>query len=300
MFTYPQYLEVLKGIDEKGWYLKDEAIEKYYNDTRKTPMDYDSDDLFTVLTSYYSLGSVSMVAHRIDAFRNFYESLQAEGRRFDNPALDARINSTYIVKNTNYMRPCYSRSDVADIINCVPDQESRLWYEALVLTFYDGVSYALSDFATIRYSDFDQINKTVRGRIISDRLAYLYTRVADIDSIKGANGRTIYLGNHKNTLIPVGVSDKTTSISAYLCKKFNSLSKLSKREVNADLLYNSGFVWYLIDEVGEDMVFEMMDATRFSPKSMKRIAEVTTEYGYVETPGNLKRRIRVYVNSLRK
>lgn len=300
MVTYPQYLDVLNKLDDKGWYLKDKAIEDYYNDTDKTPIDYDSDDLFEVLTTYYAPGSVSMIAHRIDAFKDFYENLQAEGYRFDSPALDARINATYIAKNANYMRPCYSNQEVEEIINCIPDQDSRLWFEALAMTFYDGVSNGLTDFVTIRYSDFDPINKTVRDRKISDYLADLYRDVAEISAIKGANSRTIFLHNHKNTLIPVGTSDKPPSVRAYLSKKFQMLSELSGREVTADLLYNSGFVYYLVDAVGKDTLFDMMDATRFSPRAMEEIAEATTRYGYVEIPRNLKRRIRVYVNYLRK
>lgn len=270
--------------------LNNSFLDRYCDNKNKSPQDFSEMDLFLYLTQV-SGSSISRMTHIIIAWKRYYEYLQEISYRKDDPA--DYINARIVVEYTQNHYPYYTDEEINSIF---PKLEyNKIFSEALIRSYYEGVVPKSTDLYELNYSDVDftcHNIKTKRGtKSISGRLSDIYRELRFVDAILGD---TKIIGRQKQKSQPTNFPrpDSLFPISGrgqnngklFFSRRIDAVSQNAGMKLTPLFLYYNGFINSLIGKYGLNMSLIMLD-TKNDKTAIKQLTNFADEYLFI-VPAN--------------
>ena len=255
MHTYDEYIKLVDEFIQQSQYSRKElmlyldspVIKNFYENTGKTPLDYQFNDGTLMLLRRDKYPHDSTIQKYIRYLTQFNTYAQKYGYDLDYTA-DPSFQARYIVEHSEHSLPYYAPEDIKDIIG--KQKIDKEWREALIRTFYEGVAKSPYELFSLRTSmvDFDNHKITTERNTfsISDELTNAYYAVSKMECIHISHHRGGGVGRKEITsppgsLIPSTASTKMT-FKQFCKKRFYKISDDADEYVTSKLLYYNGYI----------------------------------------------------------
>lgn len=303
MYTYEEYTEYVKGFSSNhARYLLGDIIKDYYEETGKTPLDYDYEDGVAMLISSKLPLSESGISNYIGALKAFNKYMVEKGFKSSRYTDNASFNMRYIASHKEATYPYLTPQDVDNLIN--RQEIEKEWNTAFILTFYEGVCMRAADSYDLKEDmlDYNHNTITVDGRTIPipKRLmeAYKYTsRMSVIQAPAKTGIQNRAIKSPPRSLLPSSADDKIKYAS--FCKRRFHLLSGDGTYISNRVLYYSGLLNYIIERSSPEECVEMFSERRSTADKVELFKAAGERYG-LKRSDQSKFYLSTFILSMRK
>lgn len=301
MNTYERYLELAEEFSEidpiARPFLKSDVIRKFYEQTGKTPLEYEGDDGVRMLLSREDVPYQNSIRNYIYYLTKFNDFLYSKGIDATDYTLHANFTPKYIAAHTEAYAEYHTPYEISAIVQKYsPDIMLDM---AIIKSFYEGITYDYIELFSLRSSMVDRNNCTIqtpRGIFnLSAELLRSYIAVSDYTEISGEY-KNLPVSGPNDSLIP-STSNSERAFKSYCERRVTKINKRSGYKLTAKSLYYNGFVNYVVERIGVKKCIELFDDNGSRRPELNVFAE---EYNLGVIKGRIRVYLRPFVNGLKK
>lgn len=307
--TYEEYVALVHDYDTTNsmWLhlLDGQPAEKFYNDNNTTLAECDATKLHEYLVNLVGSKRIKTITDYTKYLDEFYKFLIQHGIRFDNPMVDVRNSSKALIAESSKRLPFYTDIDINYILSTL--DSNKIFYTALILSFYEGVAANAPELFALNYSDVDFDNstiKTMRGiKKISYRLSDAFKSLRYIEYVEDPTTRHVSGAGIRRTkcflLRPEALFVTTrTGISQFCNSRFETLSDRYGTKITSRILYYDGFINFCVSEIGVNSVLNMFEKKRITKEESETFDRLCEQYCLIYKDKG-KYQLTPFVDSLR-